>query len=270
MRTLCSAARHGLLLHGLILGALVASACSGELAIGASGVEYTLRVTPPLGGTIASADGSIRCPGQCEISRPVGTRLQLTASADERAQFDLWTEGCTGLLDPSCEVGFVGPITAAARFISCNDKIQNGAETDIDCGGPVCGPCNPGSACQIDGDCAQGLSCASNVCSVLCSASSVKVLGNRAPTITPESVASGSTANVLCRYPTYQFLLGTTVVQDFTTNNASKVNQAISCHRDGAWYAPNGEKFDTLNCVGFAPCNGCALPGTGSGTTEAQ
>ena len=115
MRESRSAAWNRLSLQGLLLGVLAASACSSELAVGAGVVEYTLRVTPPLGGTITSADGSIRCPGQCEISRPAGTRLQLTASADEGALFELWTAGCTGLPDPTCEVGFVEPLTAARR-----------------------------------------------------------------------------------------------------------------------------------------------------------
>ena len=79
-------------------------------------------------------------------------------------------------------------------------------------------------------------------------------------TITPTSVPAGSSATVVCRYPTYQFLLDAAVVQDFTTNNSTKVSQVISCHDDGLWYAPNGGRFNTINCVGFAPCNGCAVP----------
>jgi cellulase/cellobiase CelA1 len=41
---------------------------------------------------------------------------------------------------------------------SCTDGIQNGAETDIDCGGPVC------SACDIGEQCIQNSDCTSNVC----------------------------------------------------------------------------------------------------------
>lgn len=265
MTTSWSAVHKSLKLQALALGLLGVAACSGELASSAGPFEYTLSVTPPTGGTITSADGSINCPGQCEVSRPPGTLLRLTANSDSGALFDLWTEGCTGLTLPTCDVLFATPVAAAARFMSCADKRQNGAETDIDCGGPLCGPCAAGSACKTDQDCAAGLTCANNACAVICNASSVTVLGNRSPTITPAAVPAGSSATVLCRYPTYQFLFDKTVVQDFTTNNAAKEQQAISCRSDGAWYTPNGEKFNTLNCVGFAPCNGCVAPGTDSG-----
>lgn len=270
MRKSLSAICKTLILHGLSLGALTAAACSSESAVGAGQGEYTLTVTPPTGGTITSADGSIHCPGQCELSRPEGTLLQLTATPESGALFELWTEGCKGLIKPTCEVAFVKTLTAAARFISCTDQLQNGTETGIDCGGSVCDPCPAGQACQINADCAAGLTCAGGTCTVQCNASSVQVLGSRSPTITPATAPAGGSANVLCRYPTYQLLMDTVVVQDFTTNNASKANQQISCHSDGAWYAPNGERFNTLNCVGFAPCSGCALPGMGSGVSESM
>ena len=38
----------------------------------------------------------------------------------------------------------------------CNDGIQNGEETDIDCGGPDCPPCEVGMSCIIDSDCISG------------------------------------------------------------------------------------------------------------------
>ena len=35
----------------------------------------------------------------------------------------------------------------------CDDGVKNGAETDTDCGGPLCAPCVPPSACKLDSDC---------------------------------------------------------------------------------------------------------------------
>lgn len=35
----------------------------------------------------------------------------------------------------------------------CSDGIQSGAETDVDCGGPLCGGCDVGQRCLGDGDC---------------------------------------------------------------------------------------------------------------------
>ncbi len=36
---------------------------------------------------------------------------------------------------------------------TCNDGIQYGEETDVDCGGPVCNGCDDGEICEIDDDC---------------------------------------------------------------------------------------------------------------------
>jgi hypothetical protein len=36
---------------------------------------------------------------------------------------------------------------------SCADQIQNGNETDTDCGGGTCGPCQPGQMCVLARDC---------------------------------------------------------------------------------------------------------------------
>ncbi len=39
---------------------------------------------------------------------------------------------------------------------SCEDFSKNGAETDIDCGGPMCIPCSSSQKCLTDSDCASG------------------------------------------------------------------------------------------------------------------
>ena len=39
---------------------------------------------------------------------------------------------------------------------SCYDGKQNAYETDVDCGGPDCEPCDPGGSCLDDGDCGAG------------------------------------------------------------------------------------------------------------------
>jgi len=42
---------------------------------------------------------------------------------------------------------------------SCTDGIKDGAETDVDCGGPGCAPCANALVCVVDSDCAS-LNCA--------------------------------------------------------------------------------------------------------------
>jgi hypothetical protein len=45
---------------------------------------------------------------------------------------------------------------------SCDDRLKNGGETAVDCGGP-CQPCAAGLACANDHDCSSG-SCAGGIC----------------------------------------------------------------------------------------------------------
>jgi hypothetical protein len=45
----------------------------------------------------------------------------------------------------------------------CQDGVQNGSETDVDCGGPSCRPCAEGETCTVDDDCQSG-TCTSGAC----------------------------------------------------------------------------------------------------------
>ncbi len=57
-------------------------------------------------------------------------------------------------------VDLAQPDTAVA---SCSDGVQDGDETDVDCGGATCAGCAVGRACLVDGDCAS-LACKSQLC----------------------------------------------------------------------------------------------------------
>ncbi|MCB2195746.1 MAG: hypothetical protein KQH79_07790 [Bacteroidetes bacterium] len=46
---------------------------------------------------------------------------------------------------------------------TCNDGIINGAETDVDCGGPDCQPCSTASLCNVNSDCESGI-CVNGIC----------------------------------------------------------------------------------------------------------
>ena len=55
----------------------------------------------------------------------------------------------------------------------CEDGIKSGDETDVDCGGPHCGPCKDDQACMLGSDCLSSScspctkdGCAGNVCSM--------------------------------------------------------------------------------------------------------
>jgi hypothetical protein len=65
---------------------------------------------------------------------------------------------------------------------TCSDALRNGDETDVDCGGPTCGPCAVGRACATAGDCLERV-CDALVCS--------------APTCT-DAVRNGDEADLDC------------------------------------------------------------------------
>ncbi len=46
---------------------------------------------------------------------------------------------------------------------TCDDFIQNGNETDVDCGGPDCDPCLSGFSCFFNSDCESGV-CVDGIC----------------------------------------------------------------------------------------------------------
>jgi hypothetical protein len=50
---------------------------------------------------------------------------------------------------------------------ACGDHVQNGTETDVDCGGETCAGCDPGLACKADGDC-KNMLCMGGVCVSAC------------------------------------------------------------------------------------------------------
>jgi hypothetical protein len=81
-------------------------------------------------------------------------------------------EGACGLIpygmDPDNECA--GPLSCngagACTAPACTNSVQDGAETDVDCGGPTCGPCANGRQCAVNGDCVSGL-CAAGTCTPL-------------------------------------------------------------------------------------------------------
>jgi hypothetical protein len=52
---------------------------------------------------------------------------------------------------------------------SCTDAIQNGSETDVDCGGGACPDCPNGDTCSVNGDC-QSNNCVGGLCQPLAGA----------------------------------------------------------------------------------------------------
>lgn len=66
--------------------------------------------------------------------------------------------GNTGCVGNNCRCDGAGVCTS-----QCSNGIQDGSETDVDCGGGTCSDCANGNSCLINGDC-QSSNCVAGTC----------------------------------------------------------------------------------------------------------
>jgi hypothetical protein len=101
---------------------------------------------------VVLAAGTVACAA--------GTTDQTDASQTEQ------TDASTA---PDAEAGDAGPDSgmmesgAPDASPSCSNNAKDGAETDVDCGGPACPKCADGKSCMAPADCAAG-ACFANKC----------------------------------------------------------------------------------------------------------
>jgi hypothetical protein len=55
-------------------------------------------------------------------------------------------------------------VAADAPLAHCLNQTRDADETDVDCGGPACGPCTEGKLCLVGRDCVAGNQCAAGRC----------------------------------------------------------------------------------------------------------
>jgi plastocyanin len=60
------------------------------------------------------------------------------------------------LVDGDCASGYCDLSMMMCMQPTCSDNVQNGSESDVDCGGAACPDCPNGDACVVDADCASG------------------------------------------------------------------------------------------------------------------
>jgi len=71
------------------------------------------------------------------------------------------------VVNTDCGSMVCDPLTNKCAPIDCGDKVKNGVETDIDCGGITCPRCPTGKACKVSTDCVGG-ACTGSVCVPTC------------------------------------------------------------------------------------------------------
>jgi hypothetical protein len=72
------------------------------------------------------------------------------------------TKGCK--VDTDCASMGCNANTHKCDPNQCTDNMQNGAETDVDCGGGTCPACAGGKHCSMDTDCVQYFVCTGGTC----------------------------------------------------------------------------------------------------------
>lgn len=138
----------------------VNGACADPAAFCSNGVANQYESDVDCGGACAPCADGKRCvrPTDCLVKGC----LRGVCSHCGNGVLDRDEEGedCGGADCFGCPC-FSGPATCASgccQRISCRDKSccdgqRDNAETDVDCGGPKCGPCGFGQACKVDSDC---------------------------------------------------------------------------------------------------------------------
>ena len=69
---------------------------------------------------------------------------------------------CSDAIDVTCTAGLECYVGLCIPML-CKDNITNGQETDADCGGSECAPCDPGFSCAQAADCTSGV-CTAGIC----------------------------------------------------------------------------------------------------------
>jgi hypothetical protein len=106
--------------------------------------------------------------GTCQNQMPDGTETDVdcggpTCGPCAAGQVCKVASDCTTKV---CEDAFAGALFKNCQLPTCADGVQNGAETDVDCGGPICpaaSKCLESKQCTLAGDCASGV-CQAGAC----------------------------------------------------------------------------------------------------------
>ena len=71
-------------------------------------------------------------------------------------------KGCKANMD--CATDICNASTGTCSSSLCADGVKDGQESDVDCGGPVCGHCLGGKNCDVNSDCLSGVCSTTHTC----------------------------------------------------------------------------------------------------------
>ncbi len=159
----------------------VTGSCDGGVCLAASCVDGVRNAAETDrdcgGGTCPGCDGGLRCDAGADCASTVcvvgtcrpATCLNLAFEPALETDVD-----CGGLCAP-CANGrrCDGGVACTSRVCtagtcqapSCSDRVLNGAESDVDCGGAsACARCTPGLRCDAGSDCSSAVCTAQRLC----------------------------------------------------------------------------------------------------------
>ena len=162
----------------LTIGVIIAAGCTdandlwGVTAQGQgsapSGTSTTTTATATNGaGGSAACTTANACPGSdggCTPRACVDGKCTTNKAAKDTPCTDAAGKFCDGMgscvecnSDGHCpSTAFCSPDTQACRMKDCKDGKKDNAETDVDCGGPQCDPCDNPKSCAVAKDCKSG------------------------------------------------------------------------------------------------------------------
>jgi hypothetical protein len=100
-------------------------------------------------------------------AEPAACRSDVPCCVPCEYEFDcpLGSIGTVCEQDTDCAFNSCNALTHVCNSSQCGDHREDGSETDIDCGGFICNPCQRGQGCQANYDCIGGSFCnSSHVC----------------------------------------------------------------------------------------------------------
>ena len=135
----------------LLPSTLVSLACGNDTQT-TSATDGSTTEESTTGASQTTSDPTTSTPTTTTASDPTTTAD--TGTTADPSTTGTTTEGVSSTTEAASSTG---------AEPTCDDQLQNGDETDIDCGGGDCPACPDGSLCQADSDC-QSASCVDNLC----------------------------------------------------------------------------------------------------------
>jgi hypothetical protein len=109
------------------------------------GLDVTFDVTPDDAPDVTPDVGQ-------DVASDVALEATTDAPVDAR-EAGVIPVGQPCTTDYDCLSSACDSLSLTCVVSQCNDNRVDGAETDVDCGGPVCPVCATGKVCKVDGDC---------------------------------------------------------------------------------------------------------------------